>query len=213
MGADLLPAASAQGHADLAASIPVPVDAFGPARAYCVADHQPGDRLSNGLPAGRGGRTTYRVCFALEGGRRRELVGPTFERPREAARLAELLNGHGVVASDMAATSATGSAEPARPRLCIACQGPLPAGSRPHRRTCSAACRQRLVRGARAAERSARGSQARGAGSVTPAAVSGGPAQLALDLPTQHEAAASVRLTAAARSEMRHGLATPTAAV
>ncbi len=173
-----------------AVSIPVPVDAFGPARAYCVAHHQPGDRLSNGLPSDRGGRTTYQVAFGLDGGRRRELVGPTFERPREAARLAELLNGHGAATSDMAATSATGSAEPARPSLCIACEQPLPAGSRPQRRTCSVACRQRLVRQAGAAERSPQGSKARGAGSVTPEAVSGGLAQLALDLPTQQEAAA-----------------------
>lgn len=200
------------GLADLAASIPVPVDTFGPARAYCVAHHTPGDRLSNGLPSGRGGRTTYQVAFGLDGGRRRELVGPMFERPREAARLAELLNGHGV-ASDTAATSATGSAEPARPRLCVACQGPLPAGSRLHRRTCSVACRQRLVRRARAAEQSPRGPQASDRESVTPPDGSVGPSQLALDLVPDNKMAAASMSVAAAGSEVRSELATPTAAV
>ncbi len=149
--------------ARLAASIPVPVDAFGPARAYAEAVC---DGPDHALDAPCSHRSGYRVFFGLDGGRRREPVGPVFERPREAVRLAELLTG---VSDTGGSTAGPGSAEPEQPRVCIICEQPLPAGSRPQRRTCSVACRQRLGRQAGAAEPGSRGSKATGAGSVTPA--------------------------------------------
>jgi hypothetical protein len=142
--------------ARLAASIPIPVDAFGPSRAYAEAvcdgpDHAPDAPCSH--------RSGYRVCFGLDGGRRREPVGPVFDRPRDAVRLAELLTG----ASDTGGSTAGAvSAEPAQPRVCIGCEQPLPAGSRPQRRTCSVACRQRLARGVGPRNRAREGPKGQG---------------------------------------------------
>jgi hypothetical protein len=154
--------------ASLAAAIPIPVDAFGPSRAYAEAvsdgpDHAPDAPCSH--------RSGYRVFFGLDGGRRREPVGPVFERPREAVRLAELLTG----ASGTGGSSAGPSADAGQPRVCIVCEQPLPAGSRSHRRTCSVACRQRLGRQGGAAEQGSRGPKATDIGTVTPAAVSARP--------------------------------------
>ncbi len=82
--------------ARLAAAITVPVDAFGPARAYVQAVREGSDHAPNAPCDHRFG---YRTYFGLDGGRRREPVGPVFERPREAGRLAAVLNGD-PVASD-----------------------------------------------------------------------------------------------------------------
>lgn len=153
----------------LAASIPRPVDAFGVARAYCICDHEPGSRLTAGYAARLGGRTTFRVVFATEGGRRHsDPVGPPFERPSSAVGLAVLING-GSAAFPVEDRDGITTA------VCIVCAGTLPAGSRPHRQTCSSACRQRLARHAGAAKQGSRESKARGSGSVRPAAVSAGP--------------------------------------
>lgn len=191
--------------ADLAASIAVPVDAFGPTRVAVEViregpDHEPNAPCAH--------RYCYRLYFALDGGRRRsEPVGPVFERLREAARLAALIK------DGSAAGGGCGSAEPASSRSCVVCMQPLPAGSRPHRRTCSGTCRQRLGRQAGAAEQRSRASKARAPGSVSPAAVSAGPAQLDLNLLTQQEAAPAISRPGAAISEVRHALAIPTPAV
>lgn len=155
LGAELLPQASAEALTRLAGSIPIPVGARGvPALAYVASERDGPDHELN-RPCGH--RYQWRVYWALEGGRRREPFGPRFERSYEALRLAELLNGG---SSEHDHADAT---EPVRPRLCIACQGPLPAGSRPHRRTCSATCRQHVARRARAPEQGSRESKARDA--------------------------------------------------
>lgn len=60
----------------IAAGIPTPVDSFGLARAYCEV-------RADG----------FGVVFGLDGGRVNEAAGPTFRRPRQAVKLAELLNG------------------------------------------------------------------------------------------------------------------------
>lgn len=188
-----------RGLAYLAAAIPVPVEAFGPARAYVDVV---GEGPDHALYAPCAHRYRYRLYFALDGGRRRSPpVGPSFAQPSQACRLARLVNTAG---------RESGPDQPSNSHYCLACQGPLPAGSRRHRRTCSEACRQRVARAAKAAEQGARGSKASRIGSVTPAAVSGGPAPLAFDLPLQQEAAPAIGRPGAARSEVRNAVATPT---
>jgi hypothetical protein len=61
------------------AAVPVPADAYGPARAVVSAT----------------GAAGYRLAWALVGGRRRDPFGPTFDRPREACRLSRELNARG----------------------------------------------------------------------------------------------------------------------
>lgn len=59
----------------IAAGIPTPIDAYGPARAYCEV------------------RTDgYGVAFGTDGGRGHVSAGPTFPRPGKAIDLAALLN-------------------------------------------------------------------------------------------------------------------------
>ncbi len=72
-------AARARSMAEVAAGIPTPVDPhFGPCRAY--VDVRPDLR--------------YGIHFAIDGGRVRQLVAePTFRGPRDAMRLADLING------------------------------------------------------------------------------------------------------------------------
>jgi 5-methylcytosine-specific restriction endonuclease McrA len=114
------------------------------------------------------------VYFALDGGRQRSpFVGPSFERPHDAIRLANLLNrdvpasrpGPSVIPAAASQTfrkddqrasgnlsSPTRAPEPdpapstAGDRVCVSCGGPLPRGSRADRRTCSLACRQEAHR-------------------------------------------------------------------
>lgn len=133
-----------------AAAIPIPVDHTGRARAYCTTE--------------RGG---YRVWFAVDGGRQRQVVGPTFPKQQPAYDLADLLNGDPTPRSApdlipsnafresgplpvVALSSGQESSEapvPPQPavvpddRTCVNCGGPIPPGSRSHRRTCSPACR------------------------------------------------------------------------
>jgi hypothetical protein len=181
--ADLLGAIDEAELASLAAAIPIPVDAFGPSRAYVEAVSDGPDHALNAPCSHRSG---FRVYFGRDGGRRREPVGPVFDRPREAVRLAELLMG----ASDTdGSTGGPVSAELAQTRVCMVCEQPLPAVSRPHRRTCSPACRQRLGRQAGAAERSSRPGPPT-VMATPPSRPVAGPAQLALGLLTPSELAA-----------------------
>lgn len=155
----------------LAAAIAIPTERGAAARAYVESVYTPGRRLSNGYPAGQGGRTQYRIWFGLDGGRVREPVPVLFDRDRDAVALARLLNGdvpaarpapqsdlrHGMGA-DLAplpggGAEPTGLSVPARqssavgtPRSCLACGRDLPPGSRPQRTTCSAVCRLLLFR-------------------------------------------------------------------
>lgn len=145
----------------VAAGIPIPVDLHGRARAYCGVDHE----------------LRHRVYFALDGGRERSpFVGPSFERPRDAIRLANLLNGDpaprpaataipdvpGPRKDELAIPSRVDDREPlaadhgAGPpasdpstgvdRVCVSCGGPLPRGSRADRLTCGATCRKAASR-------------------------------------------------------------------
>lgn len=135
----------------LATAIPIPIDHLGPARAYCAVE-----------PGG------YRVWFGLDGGRRREYVGPTFPRPAGAIALANLLNGDPTPRSAPVIPAVPSSQDPrdepdlepseapeaasspvgleVAGRTCVICGGPIPIGSRSHRRTCSRACRISLSR-------------------------------------------------------------------
>lgn len=119
-----------------ASRIPVPVDPrFGRARAYVqVVD----------------GR--YQAYFGLDGGIRREPAGPFFQRPRDAGRFVDLLNGEasrprlGDSAGTGVPASGDGRAEPEAPRAsaagaCAVGGRDLPTRSRSHRTTCSPACR------------------------------------------------------------------------
>lgn len=74
-GAVLLGALERTSLAAIAASIATPVDAYGPARAYCQA-------RSDG----------FGVVFGRDAGRVNEPTGPTFRRPRQAIELSALLN-------------------------------------------------------------------------------------------------------------------------
>lgn len=74
-GVDTAPAPRNPPLAAIAAAIPTPADEYGPSRAYCEVRE--------------GG---YGVVFGRDGGRRNELAGPVFRRPRQAIALAELLN-------------------------------------------------------------------------------------------------------------------------
>ena len=72
----LAPSASPQDAlVTIAAAIPTPSDAYGPARAYAEVR--------------QGG---FGAVFGLDGGRRNEPVGPVFQRPRPAIELSELFN-------------------------------------------------------------------------------------------------------------------------
>lgn len=73
----------------VAASLIPPVGTTG---VTLDVDHEPGERLRNGSPAGIGGRTRYRIAW-LVGGRRRLPDGPAFDRARDARRLMDLLAG------------------------------------------------------------------------------------------------------------------------
>jgi hypothetical protein len=105
---ELTTGASAEELARLAASIPIPVAARGAPRAYVEVirdgpEHTPNARCDH--------RYVHQVALGLEGGRRRELVGPLLESPREAIRLAAILNGRRATAP----SAPSASAGPPRP--------------------------------------------------------------------------------------------------
>lgn len=57
--------------------------------AMVYVEHEPGLRLSNGAPAGVGGKTTHRVAITYDGIDRRP-VGPAFDSPQAACRYADV---------------------------------------------------------------------------------------------------------------------------
>jgi hypothetical protein len=108
----------------VAARIPTPVDARG-------------RRLRAYVGAVEG---TWRNYWAIDGGKNREYVGPTFPFDRQGGRQARALNR---LLNDEARTALP----PDAPARCAHCGGPLPpTTTRQFRLTCSAACRQRLAR-------------------------------------------------------------------
>ena len=145
MTAELFDAVSAGDLARLADGIVIPSDLpWSPrARAFIEVvtlgvDHPPLARCTH--------QAAYRPAWSLDGGRRDEPIGPTFADRGPASQLVRLLNGE--------ADAITGDGAPAPSpggRSCVVCDTPLPAGSRVHRMTCSAACRVRLARERRTA--------------------------------------------------------------
>lgn len=115
----------------------------------------------------------HRAAFLIDARIRGPFVGPTFDRPRDAIRLVDLLNGEAsrsasqpdlarvkdstesrdeVVVPSEAPAPQEASTSSASSR-CVVCLGSLPPGSRRQRRTCSGACRVALSRGAGGAKR------------------------------------------------------------
>lgn len=56
-----------------------------------TVNHTLGGRLSNGMPSGLGGATTYGVALTTNGIDRQSVAGPSFTAPKEAHRYAERL--------------------------------------------------------------------------------------------------------------------------
>ena len=120
--------------ARLAAALPAPIEHGAPVRAYCTAESTPGPKLGLGVHR-------FRVAWGFDLGRQLEAVGPAFADPKDACRLAALLNARSVR-----------QPEPAEPaRTCVVCGAELPAGSRAHRAVCSGLCRVRRFRARQAA--------------------------------------------------------------
>jgi hypothetical protein len=144
------------------------VPPVGASAAIAVVDHEPGEKLKSGEPAGRGGLTTYRAAFLVAGRQISAPVGPTFERPRDLYRFLDVLTGEpqdprsasrpdlarAVLGDDAerrdAVTTSIEAPDALRSRhgTCVNCGRLLPPGGRPQRRTCSDACRRAAARAA-----------------------------------------------------------------